>query len=266
MSTALDLSTSSARQQSISSKPDNRSEIEWQARVDTAACYRLMALYRMTDLANGFIGTRVPETDDQFLLARYGEFNEEVTASSLHNLPIKSWPGAERGTDMNAAAVSMVQATLKARPDVNCVLHAHTKSSMILASLQTDLLPISQAAVMLKGLWNFTEFEFDCGDKFCDQLLADLDDLPVLLMRNHGMFIAAKSVPEAFFMAFYLNQACDIQVCCMQTGEKIHIPADHKTDAWHEGYHDNPWWEYDGSREWPALLRKLTRELPGYDL
>ncbi|MFQ6006102.1 MAG: class II aldolase/adducin family protein [Woeseia sp.] len=265
MSTTLELSTARARQHAASNKPSGMPDVEWRTRVDTAACYRLMALYRMTDLANGFIGARVPEADDQFLLARYGEFNEEITASSLHNLPISRWPGAERGTDMNAAAVSMIQTTLKARPDVTCVLHAHTKSTMLLASLETELLPISQAAVMFKGLWGFSEFEFYCGDEFCKQLLEDLGDLPVLLMRNHGMFIAAKSVPDAFFMAFYLNQACDLQVGCMQTGAKIHIPADRKTDAWHAGYHDNPWWEYDGSREWPALLRKLGREMPGYD-
>ena len=118
---------------------------------------------------------------------------------------------------------------------------------------------------MFKGLCGFSEFEFECGEDFCRQLLADLGDKPALLMRNHGLFIAADSVPAAFFMAFYLNQACDVQVGCMQSGERIHVPPEKSTSSWHDGYHENVWWEYDGNREWPALLRKMNREMPGFD-
>ncbi len=264
MLSPLEVSTLRAREAAMSRRPAAISEAEWRTRLDLAACCRLLALYRMTDLANGFIGARVPDAPDSFLLARYGEFNEEITASSLHSLPLHDWPGAGRGEDINAAAVSMCQATLAAREDVHCALHAHTRATMILASLETDLLPISQAAVMVKGLWGFSAFEFECGDEFCRQLLDDLGDKPALLMRNHGMFVAARSVPEAFFIAFYLNQACEVQLGCMSTGAKIHVPAEERTNAWHTRYHDNPWWEYDGTREWPALLRKLDRELPGY--
>lgn len=56
------------------------------------------------------------------------------------------------------------------------------------------------------------------------------------------------------------------QLACMQTGAEIFIPKEEKTEEWHEGYHNNPWWEYDGNREWPALLRKLHRENPGFDI
>ena len=37
---------------------------EWETRVDLAACYRLVALYGMTDLVYNHITARVPGTED----------------------------------------------------------------------------------------------------------------------------------------------------------------------------------------------------------
>ena len=56
---------------------------EWQARVELAACYRLVALFGWDDLVFTHISARVPEADDQFLINPYGLFFEEITASSL---------------------------------------------------------------------------------------------------------------------------------------------------------------------------------------
>src|SRR6266699_6018053 len=56
---------------------------EWQARVDLAACYRLVARYGMTDLIYNHITARVPGPEHHILINAYGMLYEEVTASSL---------------------------------------------------------------------------------------------------------------------------------------------------------------------------------------
>ena len=55
---------------------------EWQARVDLAACYRLVDLYGMTYMIYNHITVRVPGTDT-FLINLYGLTYKEITASSL---------------------------------------------------------------------------------------------------------------------------------------------------------------------------------------
>ena len=47
----------------------NVSPEEWQARVDLAACYRLIDLYGMSDLIANHISVRVPGEHDAFLIA-----------------------------------------------------------------------------------------------------------------------------------------------------------------------------------------------------
>src|SRR5438067_10365760 len=66
-----------------SSVRDQISTEEWQARVDLAAAYRLVALYGWDDLIFTHISARVPGADHHFLLNPYGMMFDEVTASSL---------------------------------------------------------------------------------------------------------------------------------------------------------------------------------------
>src|SRR5438132_11116795 len=67
----------------IRSRQGEASNAEWRARVDLAAAYRLFALFKWDDLVFTHITTRVPGTDDQFLINPYGLMFDEITASSL---------------------------------------------------------------------------------------------------------------------------------------------------------------------------------------
>src|SRR5262245_53459738 len=64
-------------------------EQEWQARVELAAAYRWVAIHGWTNLVNNHISLRVPGTDDQFLINRYGMLYEEITASSLVRIDVE---------------------------------------------------------------------------------------------------------------------------------------------------------------------------------
>ena len=56
---------------------------EWQARVDLAACYRLVAHYGMSDMMANHITLRVPGEENAFLTNPYGMMYEEMSASCL---------------------------------------------------------------------------------------------------------------------------------------------------------------------------------------
>ena len=56
---------------------------EWQARVDLAALYRLVALHGWDDMIFTHISARVPGPAHHFLINPYGRFFGEITASSL---------------------------------------------------------------------------------------------------------------------------------------------------------------------------------------
>src|SRR5229473_7220962 len=49
---------------------------EWQTRVDLAACYRLTAMYGMTEMIANHISCRVPGSHNHFLINPYGMLYE----------------------------------------------------------------------------------------------------------------------------------------------------------------------------------------------
>src|SRR2546423_11126601 len=73
----------------LTSIHDQVSDPEWQARVDLAAAYRLVALHGWDDLIFTHISARVPGPEHHFLLNAYGMMFEEVTASSLVKIDLQ---------------------------------------------------------------------------------------------------------------------------------------------------------------------------------
>src|SRR5438132_7307976 len=128
------------------------SAAEWQARVDLAACYRLVELYGMSDMMANHISARVPGEPGAFLINAYGMLYEEITASSLikvdHDGAILSTPDfGPLDYGVNKAGYVIHSAVHAARPDVDCVIHTHTWATMAVSSLECGLLPITQTAM-----------------------------------------------------------------------------------------------------------------------
>ena len=99
--------------------------VEWETRVDLAACYRLVDLYGMTDLHLNHISARVPGHEQHFLINPFGMMYEEITASSLVKIDLAgniiANANAEYG--INLAGYVIHSAIHRARSDVACVLH-----------------------------------------------------------------------------------------------------------------------------------------------
>src|SRR6185369_10190218 len=66
-----------------SSLQENVSAEEWEVRVNLAACYRLAAHFRMTDLIYTHISARVPGPAHHFLINGLGLLWDEIGASTL---------------------------------------------------------------------------------------------------------------------------------------------------------------------------------------
>jgi ribulose-5-phosphate 4-epimerase/fuculose-1-phosphate aldolase len=122
------------------------------ARVDLAACYRLVELYGMADMMANHISVRVPDEEDAFLINPYGMMYEEITASCLikvdHAGNILSKPDfGPLNYGINKAGYVIHSAVHHARPEVACVIHTHSWASMAVSSLACGLLPITQTAM-----------------------------------------------------------------------------------------------------------------------
>src|SRR5499426_3425904 len=90
---------------------------EWQARVDLAACYRLVDLYGMSDMMANHISSHVPGEQGAFLINPYGMMYEEITASSLIKVDLDGNIVAPTSYYINPAGFTIHSAIHAARED-----------------------------------------------------------------------------------------------------------------------------------------------------
>jgi len=232
---------------------------EWQTRVDLAACYRMVAHFGMDDLVYNHISARVPGPEEHFLLNPFGLLYEEVTASNLVKVDLDGNVVSETGHRINPAGFVIHSCVHRERPDLTCVIHTHTTAGVGVSAQAEGLLPASQTALLYKDLIGYHEFEglaLNLDEQ--KRLLADLgQDKQLLILRNHGLLAGGRTIPEAFIMMFYLEQACRIQIAA-QAGGALHLPPGEVQDLAHKqamrGFGAGL-----GEMEFAALKRRLDR-------
>ena len=238
---------------------------EWQMRIDVAACYRLIALFGMTDLVYNHISGRVPGEEGQFLINPYGYAYEEVTASSLVKIDFEGNVVLDSGTGygINHAGFVIHSAVHRACADVGCVIHTHSAAGMAVSALKCGLLPLTQNA-MFFGQVGYHDYEGPAVDLDEQQrLVRDLGDRPALILRNHGLLTVGETVCEAFVVMHWLERACQAQLMAMACNTELNVPDPKTVALTNERYKP-------GKRrnitelEWPALLRMLDRRDPSF--
>ena len=250
------------------SKENNMTEAEHTTRVDLAAAFRLVDLYGWSDMLETHLSARIPGPDEHFLINPVGMMFEEVTASCLVKVDIDGNILSESEFGINPAGYTIHSAVHMGRKDAGCVMHTHTAAGLGVATQKSGLLPLTQMALAVIAQTGYHDYEgpaFDLRER--DRLINDLASNNVLILRNHGLLTVGKTVAEAFVWLFRAERACRFQLSFQQAGapaqeipkEVQDISIERSKKAISASGH-----RPIGQFEWPALLRKLNRENPGY--
>lgn len=243
---------------SLAHRPD-MSDAEWEARCDLAALYRLIDHYRMTDMIYTHLSTRVPDEDGTFLINRYGEMFDEVTASSLVKMDMEGNVVGEPGT-FNLAGFNIHSGVYGARPDINCVMHTHTKAGVAVAASKAGLQPISQHALIIMGDVGYYDYGGPGSVETPEDVGGGCGASNCVIMRNHGLMALGDTMQSAFFRMYYLELACQIQstAAAMEGGvNRMDEKVEQDSIAHYAKRLSEPGL---GEREWPSLLRLLERK------
>lgn len=238
---------------------DQVSEAEWQARVDLAAAYRLVAFYGWDDLIFTHISARIPGPEHHFLLNPYGMMFEEVTASSLVKIDLDGRKVSDSPYFINPAGFTIHSAVHAAREDALCVMHLHTDYGIAVSAQENGLLPISQQAMFPLASLAYHNYEgLALNEEEKPRLVADLGDKKYMILRNHGLLTVGESSAEAFLSMYLLERACRIQILAQSGDGDLHcVPKDiidltaKQMSAVTVGQ--------GAELTWPGLLRKLDR-------
>ncbi|HSI50961.1 MAG TPA: class II aldolase/adducin family protein [Ideonella sp.] len=240
------------------------SEAEWQARVDLAAAYRLVALFHWDDLVFTHISARVPGEDNAFLINPYGMLFEEITASSLVKVDHEGNKLGDSPYPVNPAGFTIHSAVHAVRHEVGCVLHTHTLNGIAVSAQAEGLLPLSQQSIFVLGSLGYHDYEgVALRDDEKPRLVRDLGENSFLMLRNHGLLTVGRTIADAFQAMYLFETTCAIQVRAQAGGGSlVHVAPEIIATARQQAAQVT---RSMGSRLiWPGLLRRLDRQMPGY--
>ena len=237
---------------------------EWEARVNLAAAYRLVALFGWDDLVFTHLTARVPGPEHHFLINPYGMMFEEITASSLVKVDLNGNKVMDSPYPINPAGFTIHSCIHSAREDALCVMHTHSINGVAVSAQQKGVQPLSQQSLFVLASLAYHNYEgVALNEAEKPRLVADLGDKNFLMLRNHGLLTCAPTIPDAFLFMYLFEASCMIQVRAMAGGgELIQVPqmivdgiqaqAEQVTKG------------LGGGITWPGLLRRLDRKMPGY--
>ena len=241
------------------------SDVEWQTRVDLAACYRLVEWHGWGDLIYTHISARIPGTE-HILINAFGLTFDEVTASNLVKIDIDgNIVDEDCPFEINPAGFTIHSAVHEARHEDQCVFHLHTNETIAVASLEEGLLPLSQYSMFALASLAYHDYEgLAVNDDEKKRLQDDLGEANFMLLRNHGALTLGKTIGDAFMHMYDLTRACQVQLQIMATGmTPVYAPQSiidgikAQASVVHTGL-------TGGQKSWPAMVRRAYRQDPSF--
>lgn len=244
----------------------NVSDEEWQARVDLAAAYRLVAHYGWDDLIFTHLSVRVPGPEHHFLINPYDMMFEEITASSLVKIDVEGQPVIPTSHPVNPAGFTIHSALHMNCEEAHAVMHLHTPNGQAVSAMAEGLMPHTQTGMIARHDIAYHEYEGIATElEERERLVEDMGSKSVMILRNHGTLAIGKTVGECFLRLYFLERACEAQVKMLSAGrDGLHNPPQGTQEKVREQTRPELMGMVANHLAWPALLRKLDRIDPSF--
>lgn len=235
------------------------SDHEWAARQELAACYRIFDMLGWSEMIYNHITVKLDDEPGAFLINPFGLHFSEVTASSLVKIDIDGNKLAPSEWAVNRAGFVQHALFHKHLPDAHAIAHTHTTAGMAVSSLEGGLQPVNFYACNFAGQIGYHDFEgVTVRDEEGPRFLASLGDKRQMLLRNHGILVMGRTVPEVFLKHWVLQRACEIQLATLSMGKPILVGDDvvkvHQRDLSQVQLPGGP-----GRAEFDAMVRMIDR-------
>ena len=140
----------------------------------------------------------------------------------------------------------------KARPDVQSVCHVHPPSCVVLSSLGETIRPLhASAAVFKNDIQVFDQITLIRTRELGDQVARTLGQHDAMLLRGHGVNVAAKDVRRVCVLTLWMEEAANYQLRAMSAGKPRYFTPEELAVIYPQVSAEevsNRAWEYFSSR------------------
>ena len=242
------------------------SPAERRARVELAAAYRIAALEGMDDGVFNHFSLAVPGEEGHFLLKPFGPLFAEATASDLIKIGLEGRIVAGEGV-WEPTAFHIHSRVHRAVPRARCVMHTHMPYATALTSLaEMGILPVNQSSMRFvrrfATLETYGGLALDAAEG--DRIVAAFQEKDVLLMANHGVMVIGEDVARCLYDLHYIEVAARDQWLAFAANRPLRLISEEVIERAARQMVEER--EMAATIHLAAMMRRLDRENPGYDI
>lgn len=223
-----------------------------------ASAHQIISAWKMDDATYTHVSCR---DENDFHISPFGLLFEEVRTNDLVKINLLNGtlsPDSEFKL-YNPTGLMIHSAIYESRGDIKAIIHLHTTSTIVVSSMKSGLLPVSQHALHFYNRVSYHKYDSMLLDERtqAQKLSEDLGQNNVMFLENHGFITCGKTIEEALFYTYHLEKACQIQISMSRSIDEYILPDKNVCEkACSEllSFEKNL-----GERDWKAWERKLQR-------
>ena len=171
------------------------------------------------DYCMGHVTVRLPDDPNRILMKPGGGMGlDEMTQENIITIDLEGEKVA--GTHQRHNEVFIHTEIMRARPEIQAVVHTHAPHAVVFSALGKELQPVGHdGSAFFEALPVFAE----TTDLIVTQALGKavartLGPHQAVLLRNHGIATAGRTLEEAVWLALKLDKACWMQLAAEAAG------------------------------------------------
>ncbi|MBD21609.1 MAG: class II aldolase [Rhodospirillaceae bacterium] len=241
------------------------SEIEWEARVQLAAAFRICYGNGWNGSTANHMTARIPDEPEYFLMNASKYSWDEITASNLLKLDLNGQVISDTDLKPRPAGLNFHSAIQREMPHVACSIHLHPLAGVVVSAMKEGLMFFDQGSCSVYGQVAYHDFEgiAEEADE-APRIISDLGDKFTMIMRNHGLLTVGRTIAEAIAYMGRLVRACETQerlLAANATPVPLSKEVCEFTVSQINGRYGNA---PIGDADWNAAFRRLVRQDPSF--
>jgi len=164
----------------------------------------------------GNVSARTDDDPEHAWITPSGRFKGALSPDMLVRIDRDGRP-AHAGQPAPSSEWLIHAAILRARPDVSAVVHCHAPRATTLVNCDLPFLPISTESAFLARTGRIP-FIMPGTDALASALVTALGQGWAVLMKNHGLLVAARSLRRAADITQIVERTADILLGCHAVG------------------------------------------------